>query len=112
MSVIPDRYVGAMWLILEQTEADDYVITTGKTHSVREQCEIAVGLFGLDWELYVRVDKKYLRRTEVEELWGGAAEAREGLAWQARTTFRELVRLMLEHDMADSGVSAEAVTGA
>ena len=96
------EYVEAMWLMLQQPEPDDYVIATGETHSVRELCEVAFGLVGLDWERYVRVDAKYLRPTEVDELCGDASKARERLGWQARTTFRDLVRLMLEHDLADS----------
>ena len=98
------EYVEAMWLMLQQPQPDDYVIATGETHSVRELCEVAFGLVGLDWERYVRVDDKYLRPTEVDELCGDASKAAATLGWQARTTFRDLVRLMLEHDLADAGV--------
>jgi GDPmannose 4,6-dehydratase len=98
------EYVEAMWLMLQQPEPDDYVIATGEMHSVRELCEVAFGLVGLDWESYVRVDARYFRPTEVEELRGDAAKARERLGWEARTAFRDLVRLMLEHDLADVGV--------
>ncbi|HEY5475969.1 MAG TPA: GDP-mannose 4,6-dehydratase [Tepidiformaceae bacterium] len=79
-------------------------IATGEMHSVRELCEVAFGLVGLDWQRYVRIDAKYLRPTEVEELCGDASKARERLDWQAGTTFRDLVRLMLEHDLADAGL--------
>ncbi len=104
------EYVEAMWLMLEQPEPDDYVIATGEMHSVRELCDVAFGLAGLDWERYVRVDPAYFRPTEVEELCGDASKARERLGWHARTTFRDLVRLMLEHDLADAGIDAGAVT--
>ena len=98
--------------MLQQPQPDDYVIATGETHSVRELCEVAFGLVGLDWERYVRVDTTYLRPTEVEELCGDSSKAAAALGWQARTTFRDLVRLMLEHDLADAGIDAGAVTGA
>jgi GDPmannose 4,6-dehydratase len=78
-------------------------------HSVRELCEVAFGLVGLDWERHVRVDERYFRPTEVDELRGDPAKARERLGWAARTTFRDLVRLMLEHDLADAGVDAAVV---
>ena len=106
------EYVEAMWLMLQQPQPDDYVIATGETHSVRELCEVAFGLAGLDWERYVRVDEKYLRPTEVEELCGDASKAAATLGWRARTTFRDLVRLMLEHDLAEAGIDAGALTGA
>jgi len=106
------EYVEAMWLMLQQPQPDDYVIATGETHSVRELCEVAFGLVGLHWGRYVRVDPAYLRPTEVDELCGDAAKARERFGWKARTTFRDLVRLMLEHDLAGAGVEAGAVTGA
>ncbi len=99
------EYVEAMWLMLQQPEPDDYVIATGETHSVRELCDVAFRLVALDWEQYVRVDPAYFRPTEVDELCGDASKASERLGWQARTTFRELVRLMLEHDLADAGIA-------
>jgi len=106
------EYVEAMWLMVQQREPDEYVIATGETHSVRELCEVAFRLVGLDWERYVRVDEKYLRPTEVEQLRGDASKAAAVLGWQARTTFRDLVRLMLEHDLADAGIETGVVTGA
>ena len=106
------EYVEAMWLMLQQPQPDDYVIATGETHSVRELCEVAFGLVGLNWGRYVRVDPAYLRPTEVDELCGDAAKARERFGWKARTTLRDLVRLILEHDLAGAGVEAGAVTGA
>jgi GDPmannose 4,6-dehydratase len=106
------EYVEAMWLMLQQPQPDDYVIATGETHSVRELCEVAFGLVGLDWEHHVRVDERYFRPTEVDELRGDASKAAAVLGWQARTTFRGLVRLMLEHDLADAGIETGAVTDA
>ena len=97
------EYVEAMWRMLQQPEPDDYVIATGETHSVRELCEVAFGMAGLDWEQHVRVDPRYFRPTEVELLCGDASKAKQVLGWEARTTFRDLVRLMLEHDLADAG---------
>jgi len=70
------EYVEAMWLMLQQADPDDYVIATGEMHTVRELCEVAFGLVGLDWEQYVRVDPRYFRPTEVETLLGDATKAR------------------------------------
>jgi GDPmannose 4,6-dehydratase len=98
------EYVEAMWRMVQRPDPDDYVIATGEMHSVRELCEVAFGLVGLDWERHVRIDERYLRPTEVDALCGDASKARECLGWQARTTFRDLVRLMLEHDLAEAGV--------
>jgi GDPmannose 4,6-dehydratase len=98
------EYVEAMWLMLQQPEPDDYVIATGETHSVRELCDVAFALVGLDWAQYVRLDERYLRPTEVDQLCGDASKARQRLGWQARTTFPDLVRLMLEYDLAEAGM--------
>jgi len=98
------EYVEAMWLMLQQPGPDDYVVATGEMHTVRELCEVAFGLVGLDWEQYVRVDERYFRPTEVDELRGDGAKAAERLGWRPRTDFRALVRLMLEHDLAEAGV--------
>jgi GDPmannose 4,6-dehydratase len=106
------EYVEAMWLMLQQPEPDDFVIATGEMHSVRELCEVAFGLVGLDWERYVRVDERYLRPTEVEELCGDATKAAANLGWEAQTKFRDLVRLMLEHDLAQAGIDARVLTSA
>lgn len=91
--------------MLQQPQPDDYVIATGETHSVRELCEVAFGLVGLDWEHHVRVDERYFRPTE-DELRGDSSKAATALGWQAQTTFSELVRLMLEHDLRDAGVES------
>ena len=100
-----------MWRMLQQSEPDDYVIATGEMHSVRELCDVAFGLVGLDWERYVRIDERYLRPTEVDELCGDASKARECFGWQARTTFQDLVHLMLEHDLAEAGVDGAMKRG-
>jgi GDPmannose 4,6-dehydratase len=98
------EYVEPMWLMLQKDEPDDYVIATGEMHTVRELCEVAFGLAGLDWERYVRVDEQYLRPTEVEELCGDGSKAAEKLGWRPTTRFRELIELMLQHDLAEAGV--------
>ncbi len=103
------EYVEAMWRMLQQPEPDDYVIATGEMHTVRELCELAFELVGLDWERYVRVDDAYFRPTEVEELCGDASKARAVLGWQPQVRFAELVRIMLEHDLREQGVD-EALT--
>jgi GDPmannose 4,6-dehydratase len=105
------EYVEAMWRMLQQPEPDDYVIATGEVHTVRELCEVAFSLAGLDWERYVRVDAKYLRPTEVEELCGDASKARLRLGWEPRVRFAELVKMMLESDLRSAGLlgAAEAL---
>ena len=100
------EYVEAMWLMLQQDEPDDYVVATGEMHTVRELCEVAFGLANLEWERYVRIDPQYFRPTEVDELRGDASKAADRLGWRSRTGFRELVAMMLEHDLAEAGVDA------
>jgi GDPmannose 4,6-dehydratase len=104
------EYVEAMWLMLQQDQPDDFVIATGETHSVRELCEVAFGLAGLEWERFVRIDPQYFRPTEVEQLCGDASKATEILGWQARTKFHELVALMLDHDLREAGLEPPART--
>ena len=93
-------FVEAMWLMQQQAKGDDYVVATGEAHSVRELCEEAFGHAGLDWRRHVEVDPRYLRPTEVDHLRGDASKARRVLGWRPRTTFKELVRLMMESDLA------------
>ncbi|MEK6815485.1 MAG: GDP-mannose 4,6-dehydratase [Nitrospirota bacterium] len=93
-------YVEAMWLMLQQDKPDDYVIATGETHSVREFLDEAFGCVGLDWEKHVKIDPRYFRPTEVDLLIGDPSKAREGLGWKPRVTFKELVRMMVEADLA------------
>jgi len=89
-------YVRAMWLMLQRDDARDYVISTGETHSVREFCEVAFGCLGLDWEAHVRIDPRFLRPAEVDQLVGDPTRAREELGWTPRVRFDELVREMTE----------------
>jgi GDPmannose 4,6-dehydratase len=93
-------YVKAMWLILQQDQADDYVIATGVTHSVRRFCELAFGHVGLDYRDYVVQDERYMRPAEVDLLVGDPSKARKQLGWQPETTFEQLVQMMVEADMA------------
>lgn len=93
------EYVEAMWLMLQRDEPGDYVVATGEMHSVRDFVSLAFDLVGLDPERFVRLDERYLRPTEVDELCGDASLAHRVLGWRARTTFEALVRLMLEADL-------------
>jgi GDPmannose 4,6-dehydratase len=95
----PD-YVRIMWLMLQKDHPDDYVVATGETHSVREFCQEAFDCLGLDWEKYVVVDPKFYRPAEVDLLVGDAGKARRLLSWKPSVSFRELVRLMVDADMA------------
>ena len=92
-------YVEAMWLMLQQDEPDDYVVATGQTHSVRELVDVAFGHVGLNPEDHVRIDPKYLRPAEVEHLIGDASKARAKLGWAPKTSFEELVQLMVDADL-------------
>jgi GDPmannose 4,6-dehydratase len=93
------EYVEAMWLMLQQEIPEDYVIATGETHSVREFLDEAFGCLDLDWNAYVDIDPKYYRPAEVDILIGDPTKARKQLRWQPRTTFKELVRLMVRSDL-------------
>ncbi len=93
-------YVRAMWLMLQQSEPDDYVIATGQTHSVREFVEEAFGHLGLDWQRHVVTDPGLIRPAEVDLLVGNAAKARAKLGWQPDVDFRGLVRMMVDADLA------------
>jgi GDPmannose 4,6-dehydratase len=118
-------YVEAMWLMLQQDEPDDFVIATGETHTVREFCDLAFARAGiqLEWQgsgedergidratgnVRVEIDPRYLRPAEVELLLGDASKAREALGWSPRTTFPELVDLMVDHDLALAADEAHA----
>ncbi|MDQ4125438.1 MAG: GDP-mannose 4,6-dehydratase [Actinomycetota bacterium] len=93
------EYVEAMWTMLQQDEPDDYVIATGESHTVREFCELAFERLGLDWEAHVEIDPSYYRPAEVDYLLGDASKARERLGWEPKTTFEELVALMVDEDV-------------
>lgn len=95
----PD-YAEAMWLMLQQNEPDDYVIGTGVSHSVREFVELAFDCAGLDWRRYVELDPRYLRPAEVDALLADSGKARRKLGWRHTVEFEELVRLMVDADMA------------
>jgi GDPmannose 4,6-dehydratase len=101
-------YVKAMHLMLQQQEADDYVIATGETHTVREFCELAFGELGLDYEKYVKVDARYYRPAEVHVLLGDASKARRQLSWQPKYKFSELVREMVHADLADARAKSQS----
>ena len=105
-------YVEAMWLMLQQDEASDYVIATGRPHSVRQFVEIAFERAGLDWEQHVVLDARFLRPAEVDQLIGDASKAKQQLGWEPRTSFRELVEMMVDADVerlaAASGEVAES----
>ncbi len=95
------EYVEAMWRMLQQAEADDYVIATGETHSVQEFVEEAFSYAGLDWRDCVEIDPRYYRPSEVDLLVGDASKARSLLGWEPKTTFKDLVNLMVDADIAD-----------
>jgi GDPmannose 4,6-dehydratase len=93
-------YVRAMWLMLQQDRPDDYVVATGKTHSVKELVELAFAAADLDWERHVVIDDRYLRPAEVDLLVGDPAKAEKVLGWQRDVDFADLVQMMVEADLA------------
>jgi GDPmannose 4,6-dehydratase len=93
-------YVRAMWMMLQQDKADDYVIATGKSHSVRQLVETAFGHAGLDWQKYVRVDPAFLRPAEVDHLIGDASKAKRVLGWEPQVSFEQLIAMMVDADIA------------
>ncbi len=92
-------YVVAMWMMLQADAPDDYVIATGKMHSVRDLLDEAFGYLDLDWKRHVEVDPRYFRPAEVNELLGDASKARSQLGWEPSVTFPQLVRIMVDHDL-------------
>lgn len=106
-------YVDAMWRMLQEERADDYVVATGETHSVREFVELAFGHAGLDWERFVAFDPKYNRPTEVDVLLGDAQKAALKLGWRPSVTFPELVTMMVDADLVlaerELGVRSESI---
>jgi GDPmannose 4,6-dehydratase len=95
-----EDYVEAMWRMLQQDEPGDYVVATGKAHSVRDCVQIAFEHVGLDPEGHVVVDERYLRPAEVDHLIGDATKAREQLGWEPKTSFEEMIRSMVDSDLA------------
>jgi len=93
-------YVRAMWLMLQQPQADDFVISTGETHSVQELVQAAFSCAGLDWKKYVEIDPKLVRPAEVDYLCGDSSKARKLLGWQPEVHFDQLVKMMVEADLA------------
>lgn len=92
-------YVKAMWLMLQQDSPDDYVISTGETHSIRELLKTAFGCLGLDYEDYVVIDPEFVRPSEVELLLGDSSKAKEKLGWEPTVRFEKLIRMMVESDL-------------
>jgi GDPmannose 4,6-dehydratase len=103
-------YVRAMWLMLQQDRADDYVIATGVSHSVRQLVEVAFGRVGLDWQRYVRIDPALLRPAEVDHLIGDASRAKAVLGWQPTVSFEQLVEMMVDADLARLSGAAPPAT--
>jgi GDPmannose 4,6-dehydratase len=102
-------YVEAMWMMLQQDEPEDFVIATGVEHSVRDCLEIAFAHAGLDPDEHVRVDPRFLRPAEVDHLIGDASRARQKLGWEPRTSFRELIEMMVDADLERlAGTRAQA----
>jgi GDPmannose 4,6-dehydratase len=89
-----------MWLMLQQPGPDDYVIATGETHSIRELCEEAFRYVDLDWQEYVKQDERFMRPAEVDLLVGDASKAGRVLSWEPHVTFRGLIQLMVDADIA------------
>jgi len=100
-------YVEAMWMMLQAPQGDDYVISTGETHSVREFLDVAFEMVGRDWKDYVKIDPRYYRPTEVDLLLGDYSKAKKKLGWVPKTSFPELVRLMVESDIRLVGLDPE-----
>jgi GDPmannose 4,6-dehydratase len=95
-------YVEAMWLMLQQPEADDYVISTGETHSIEELLVVAFEAAGLDdWRRYVRQDPKFMRPAEVDLLIGDSSKAHSALGWKPKVSFKELIAMMVENDLME-----------
>jgi len=92
-------YVKAMWLMLQQPQADDYVVATGETHTVREVCEVAFGHLGLDYHEHVVQDQRFFRPAEVDLLVGDPSKAGRVLGWEPTMTFKELIRTMVDADL-------------
>jgi GDPmannose 4,6-dehydratase len=101
-------YILAMWLMLQQSEPDDYVISTGETHSINELLDVAFSYVGLDWKKYVEIDPKLVRPAEVDYLCGDSSKARRVLGWKPKVNFRQLVEMMVEADLnAFSGIASQ-----
>jgi GDPmannose 4,6-dehydratase len=106
------EYVEVMWRMLQQPVADDYVVATGESHTVREFVELAFDHVGLDWERYVEIDPNYYRASEVDHLMGDASKARRVLDWEPQTRFADLVQVMVDSDvrLLEDEMSGKLVT--
>lgn len=93
-------YVKAMWMMLQQEKADDYVVATGETHTVEELVEIAFGHVGLNWQDHVVIDPRFVRPAEVDLLLGDPSKAKQKLGWELEVSFEQLVKMMVDSDMA------------
>jgi GDPmannose 4,6-dehydratase len=102
-------YVQAMWLMLQQAEPEDFVIASGVSRTVRELVETAFGIAALDWTKYVQVDAAYVRPAEVNHLCGDASKARDRLGWQPATSFDDMIREMLQHDLESLGLDPKSL---
>src|SRR5471032_254783 len=98
-------YVNAMWLMLQQDHADDYVIATGIAHSVRDLVTVAFGHVGLDWQKYITLDPKLIRPAEVEHLIGDSSKAKNQLGWVPSVDFTGLVKMMVDADLERVGAA-------
>jgi GDPmannose 4,6-dehydratase len=92
-------YVEAMWLILQHSEPEDFVIATGETYTIRQFLTFVFEQLGMDWEKYVEIDPRYFRPAEVDLLLGDPSKAKEKLGWIPKTSCQELARIMVEHDL-------------
>jgi GDPmannose 4,6-dehydratase len=97
-------YVDAMWRMLQQPKPDDFVIATGETHSVRRLCEVAFAAAGLDWKDHVKVDDRFVRPAEVDQLIGDPSKAHRVLGWKPKVSFEQLVEMMVRKDCEQLGV--------
>lgn len=104
-------YVQAMWLMLQQSEPDDYVIATGELHSVRELLDVAFGYLDLDWEKYVKIDPRYYRPNEVDLLVGNPSKAQHILGWEPKMTFEQLITMMTKSDLEIESIKLEGTRG-
>jgi len=99
------EYVDAMWRMMQEQSPDDYVVATGESHTVKEFVAEAFKLVGLDWQKYVETDPRYYRPSETPTLMGNYKKAQTKLGWEPKVKFKELVRLMLEHDLKEHGLT-------
>jgi GDPmannose 4,6-dehydratase len=99
------EYVEVMWQILQQDKADDFVVGTGEKHSVKEFIDEAFSYVGLDWQKYVKIDQKYFRPSETEDLEADASKIKKIMGWAPKITFKDLVRIMVDADMRRIGLT-------